>query len=214
MAGERQEGDASSKAMKPNGRKALKLLVVDDDRLVLSSFTQGLAQAGYVVLGATSGAEAVRICSDQSPDLVVMDVRMPGMSGVEAARIMRAQSGTPVFFVSAFDDQDVVREAVAEGGLGYLVKPVRIDQLLTSIDAALARAADIKALKDGEENLRTALQGDRNIGIAVGLVMERHRLSAAAAFEALRQRARSQRRTLGDIAAELVRAAEQINLGR
>lgn len=205
---------AVSKAIKPNGTKGVKLLVVDDDRLVLSSFTQGLAQAGYAVLGATSGAEAVRICSEESPGLVVMDVRMSGMSGVEAARIMRRQSGTPVFFVSAFDDEAIVREAVTEGGLGYLVKPVRIDQLLTSIEAALARAADMKALKETEEHLRIALQGDRNIGIAVGLVMERHRLTAAAAFEALRSRARSQQRKLGDIAAELVRAADQINLGR
>ena len=198
--------------MGPIDPNRIKLLVVDDDRLVLASISEGLEQAGYAVLKANSGAEAVQICSDQSPDLVVMDVRMPGMSGIEAAGKIREQSGIPVFFLSAFDTQDIVKDAIAEGGLGYLIKPVRINQLVTSIEAALARAADIKALKTAEEHLRIALQGDRNIGIATGLVMERHHLTAIAAFEALRQRARSERRKLGEVAAEIVNAAEKLAL--
>ena len=173
---------------------------------------QGLEQVGYNVRGASSGAEALRICSDQSPDLVVMDVSMPGMSGIEAARRIREQQGVPALFISAFGDDEIVNDAIAEGGLGYLVKPVRIDQLLTSIEAALARAAEIRVLKTAEENLRNALQGDRNIGIATGLIMERYHLTALAAFEALRSNARAQRRKLSEVAAELVSAAEKLNI--
>ncbi len=193
-------------------RSGIKLVVVDDDRLVLSAFMQGLEQVGYNVRGASSGAEALRICSDQSPDLVVMDVSMPGMSGIEAARRIREQQGVPALFISAFGDDEIVNDAIAEGGLGYLVKPVRIDQLLTSIEAALARAAEIRVLKTAEENLRNALQGDRNIGIATGLIMERYHLTALAAFEALRSNARAQRRKLSEVAAELVSAAEKLNI--
>lgn len=191
-----------------------KLVVVDDDRLVLSTFMQGLEQAGYAVLGASTGTEAVRICSEQPVDLVVMDVRMPGMSGIEAARKLREQSGTPVFFISAFGDDEIVKEAIDEGALGYLVKPVKVDQLLASLRAALAQAGEIRALKNAEENLRIALQGDRNIGIATGLIMERYHLTAIAAFEALRSNARAQRRKLSEMAAELVGAAEKLNLPR
>ena len=198
--------------MSPEDAKVAKLLVVDDDRLVLASLIEGLTEAGYSVSGAAGGAEALRLCAEQAPDLVIMDVRMPEMSGIEAAGKIRRQFDIPVFFLSAFDDQDTVKEAVAEGALGYLVKPVRINQLVTSIEAAVARAANFKHLRSTEENLRTALLGDRNIGIATGLVMERYHVTATEAFEAMRRRARSERRKLAEIAAEIVEAAEKSHL--
>lgn len=189
-----------------------KLLVVDDDRVVLASFTEGLAHAGFVVSRATSGEEAVAICGEQPVDLVVMDVRMPGQSGIDAAAEIRSKFGVPSFFVSASDCEKYVKAAVADGGLGYLVKPVTIKQLVTSIRAALARAAEIKALTSAHEGLQIALQGDRNIGIATGLIMERNRVTAAAAFDTLRGCARTEQRKLGDVAAEIVAAAERLNL--
>jgi len=192
-------------------KRGIKLLLVDDDRLVLASIAEGLEEAGYAVLKAESGEQAAQVAAEHSPDLVVMDVRMPGMCGIEAARIIREQSGVPVIFLSAYDDEANVKGAIAEGGLGYLIKPVRINQLLTSIEAALARAADIKALRGAEANLTAALKSDRNIGVAMGLVMERYRVTRVAAFEALRSRARSQRRKLGEVAAEIVDSAEALN---
>jgi response regulator NasT len=189
-----------------------KLLVVDDDRVVLASFTEGLALAGFAVSRATSGEEAVAICREQPVDLVVMDVRMPGQSGIDAAAEIRSKFGVPSFFVSASDSEKYVKAAVADGGLGYLVKPVTIRQLVTSIRAALARATEIKALTSAQESLQIALQGDRNIGIATGLIMERNRVTAAVAFDTLRSCARAEQRKLGDVAAEIVAAAERLNL--
>ena len=191
--------------------KAMKLLVVDDDRLVLSNIAECLERAGYAVLKAESGTQAVQVAAEQSPDLVVMDVRMPGMSGIDAARIIRERSETPVVFLSAYDEETMIKGAIAGGGLGYLIKPVKNNQLLTSIEAALARAADIAVLRAAEANLTAALKSDRNIGIAMGLVMERYRVTRVAAFEALRGRARSQRRKLGEVAAEIVESAEMLN---
>ena len=192
-------------------KRGIKLLLVDDDRLVLSSIAEGLEEAGYAVLKAESGEQAAQVTAEHSPDMVVMDVRMPGMCGIEAARIIREQSGIPVLFLSAYDDEAIVKGAIAEGGLGYLIKPVRINQLLASIEAALARAADIKTLQAAEANLTVALKSDRNVGVAMGLVMERYRVTRVAAFEALRSRARSQRRKLGEVAAEIVDSAEALN---
>ncbi len=195
----------------PSAASKTRLLVVDDDRLVLANFADGLEQAGYAVSRAATGEDAIRICGEAPPDLVIMDFRLPGLSGSETARKIRQISKTPVFFLSAFDTEDAVKEAIADGGLGYLVKPVRLNQLLTSIKAALARAADIKSLETTEDNLRVALQGDRNIGIATGILMERRRMSAAEAFDFLRKRARSQRQKVSEVAEQLVAAAEIIN---
>ncbi len=189
-----------------------RLLVVDDDRLVLANLADGLEQAGYVVSRAATGEEAIRICAETPPDLVIMDLRLPGLSGVETARSIRKIAKTPVFFLSAFDTEAAVKEAIADGGLGYLVKPVRLNQLLTSVKAALARAADINALETTEEQLRIALQGDRNIGMAIGILMERHRQSAAEAFETLRGGARARQRKLDEVATEIVAASETLSL--
>ena len=190
----------------------IRLLVVDDDRLVLTNLGDGLEQAGYAVSRAATGEDAILICAEAPPDLVIMDLRLPGLSVIETARKIREISKTPVFFLSAFEAEDGVREAIADGGLGYLVKPVRLNQLLTSIKAALARAADIRSLEATEEQLRVALEGDRNIGIATGILMERHRLTTAEAFETLRGRARARQRKLCEVAAEIVAACETVSL--
>src|SRR3990167_5017321 len=190
----------------------IRLLVVDDDRLVLANIADGLEQAAYAVSRATAGEEAIRICAEAPPDLVIMDVCLPRLSGIEAARKIRQTSKTPVLFLSAYDTEDLVKEAVADGGLGYLVKPVRLNQLLTSVKAALARAADIEVLEATEEQLLVALKGDRNVDMAIGILMERHRLTAAEAFETLRGKARARQRKLGEVAAEIVAAGETLSL--
>jgi AmiR/NasT family two-component response regulator len=93
-----------------------------------------------------------------------------------------------------------------------LVKPVRLHQFPTSVKAALARATDIKTIETTEDQLRVVLQGDRNIGIATGILMERHRLTAAEAFETLRSRARARQRKLGEVAGEIVGACGTLSL--
>ncbi len=187
-----------------------RILLVDDDRLVLATLGDELAARGYEVATAASGEEGVRLARERKPDLVVMDIRMPGMSGIEATRAIREAGGPPVLFLSAFDNGDVIRQAVAEGALGYLVKPVGANQLIPAVEAALARAADLKKLKASEEHLRIALSGKRAVSVATGILMERHRLGAGEAFERLRQYARSHRRKVEDVARETVDSFEQI----
>lgn len=189
-----------------------RVLVVDDDRLILATLGAGLRHAGYDTREAASGEEALRLCETEQPDIVLLDVRMPGMDGVQAARLIRERFRIPVVFLSAYSDEAVVHQAAAEGALGYLVKPLDVTQLVPSLEAALVRAREIRALRDAEERLTRALGTSRDTATAVGLVMERYRLDRQAAFEALRQHARSQRRKLEDVAAEMLRAAESTNL--
>ena len=187
------------------------LLLVDDDRLILSTLADGLRAAGFEVLEASSGEVALRLALEADPDLAICDVRMPGMSGLELAPRLQGQAGVPFIFLSAYGDEDVVRLGSEHGALGYLVKPLNVPDMLPTIRTALARAAEIRKLRHTEEQLNTALANSREVSIAIGVLMERHRLNRGDAFELLRSHSRSKRRKLPEVAAELLEAVEKIN---
>jgi response regulator NasT len=187
------------------------ILVVDDDRLVLASLTRGLREAGYEVSEASNGDEAFELARGRNPDLALLDVRMPGMSGIELGRLLREHTGVPFLYLSAYGQADIVQHATEHGALGFLVKPLDVPQILPSIEAALARAADIRKLRDSEAQLNQALAGTRDISTAVGVLMERAHLDQKEAFEALRNHARAQRRKVQDVAKDVISSVETIN---
>ncbi len=196
-----------------NALSQRKVLLVDDDRLVLSTLASGLEQAGYAVQMAGSSDEALRVLAIAKPDMAVLDVRMPGQSGLELARHLRETADVPFIFLTAYSDNDVVKEAAENGALGYVVKPVDIPQLVPAIEAALARAAELRKLRETERQLQTALNEGREVSMAVGLIMERRRVDRQSAFDMLRSSARTQRRKIGEVAKEVLAAAELLNVG-
>jgi AmiR/NasT family two-component response regulator len=187
------------------------ILVVDDDRLVLAALCEGLRSAGYRVTGTASSHDALSIAGRDAPDLALLDVRMPGMDGIELGRKLREQGEVPFLYLSAYGDQDFVGQAAEAGALGYLVKPLDIQQIVPSIEAALARENDIKNLRESEAQLNIALAGSREISMVVGLLMQRDRIDRTQAFELLRSSARSKRRPIAELAKELLNAAENLN---
>jgi response regulator NasT len=189
-----------------------RILLADDDRLILSTLGQGLRDAGYDVLEATDGNAAVHLCETTRPELAILDVRMAGLSGVEAAHLIRQKTEIPFIFLSAYGDQEVVKLAVEEGALTYLVKPVDIPQIVPAIEAALARAAELSSLRESEHNLMSSLETNRETSMAVGLIMERYRLDRQMAFETLRQYARSEQLKIKQIAGDLLNAADTLNV--
>jgi len=180
------------------------ILIVDDDRLVLSGLADGLETFGYTVARASSGEEALAMLDTVKPDLVVMDACLPGISGIETAKQIQQRFGIPVIFLSAYDDPQIVRDAIALGGLSYLVKPITVKQLVPAIESALARAGDIATFKQQEENLAVALKQSREISVAIGMLMERHDVTAEDAFETLRSHARKTRRKTSDVAQDFL----------
>lgn len=189
----------------------MKILLADDDRLVLATLGQGLRRAGYEVLEAASGTEAIELGKSSAPDLAILDIRMPDIDGVQVGGRLADETFVPFVFLSAHDDADLVREAVERGALGYLVKPIDVPQLIPSIEAALTRASEIRDLRESEENLRGALVRQRKTAIAVGILMERHRVDATQAFERLRRLARDERQKVTDLASEIVDSVERLN---
>lgn len=193
------------------GAHSARLVLVDDDRLILATLASGLRNVGYEVSEGASGKDALRLCAEVKPDLAILDIRMPDLSGIEIARRLRAETSTPFIFLSAYNDTETVEQAIEEGALGYLVKPVYVSQMVPAIEAALVRAAEIKSLKETEAHLNIALASGRETSIAIGMLMERFRLTADDAFETLRSFARGERRKVKDVAADIIGAADTIN---
>lgn len=188
------------------------ILVVDDDRLILGTLSEGLQSAGYEVLGAGSGEEALMLVAQQTPDIALLDIRMEGMSGIELGSILFRRFAVPFLFLSAFGDEEIVRQAAEHGALGFLVKPLQVSQIIPAIEAARTRASEIVGLRTARDQLTAALEGARETSMAVGVLMERRRLNRDEAFHALRRSSRSQRRRIHVVAAELLDALEKVDL--
>lgn len=189
------------------------LLLVDDDRLVLTTLGEGLRQAGYSVVTADNADDAEDILAGEGIDLAIFDVRMPGRSGIDMARhLQESNSDVPFIFLTAYSDDELVEQASAAGAMGYVVKPADPDRLIPAVEAALARSGDARRLRETSRQLQTALDGDRDTSIAIGIIMERRRLSRQDAFELIRGHARSERRKLAELAREVVLAAETLNM--
>lgn len=185
-----------------------KILVADDDIFTLTTISSGLNDAGYDVLSASDGNSAVEIGLESRPDLAILDIRMPGMGGIEAARELRQRGQINALFLSAYSDHEIVEAATQEGALGYLVKPVNIQQLIPAIEAALRRSMDLQQLEQKKADLTEAIGRNREISVAVGIYMERFAVDERVAFDALRNFARSQRIKLVAVARELVTDGE------
>lgn len=188
-----------------------RILIVDDDRNLAELLGEVLTRSEYEVLIAESADEAIAAVSATTPSIAVLDVRMPGTSGLELGTMLRDQFGVPFVFLTLLDDDATVRRATDLGALAYIVKPADMRQCVPTIDAAVARAAELKRLREAETHLSIALQQGREVSMAVGLLMERFKLRRDAAFERLRLEARSRRQRVSALAAELLESADQLN---
>lgn len=188
------------------------VLIVDDDALLREYLAEVLQHAGHDTLGAGTAAEALRMIEERGDGiaLVLLDIEMPGMSGLALARLLREETTIPFMFLSASDDAETARAAADAGAVGYLVKPVDGAQLLPAFEAALARGDDIRRLRRSEESLTSALAAGRETSIAVGVLMARFHIDRHQAFDVLRDEARSQRRKMGEVAEQILAAEETL----
>ncbi|MCP3867980.1 MAG: response regulator [Gammaproteobacteria bacterium] len=185
-----------------------KILVADDDTIMLAILAKGLRSAGYCVVTATNGEEALEVARSMKPDLAVLDIRMPGVFGIEVARRLRESPGIDSIFLSAYADKEVVELATKEGALGYLVKPVNSKQLIPAIEAALERSADLRRLQEKEILLTDSIKSNREISVAIGMYMEKFNSREQNAFYALRNYARSNSQKLVDLARQLAQGGK------
>lgn len=180
------------------------LLLVEDDRLFSATLSLALEDAGYAVTVTATTGEALDVLAQHSFELAIVDEGLPGGSGLDLAPLLRERFHVPFFFLTGSDLGACVDRAIGEGALAYLVKPVNVAQLKPMIATALARSADLAGLRKTRNQLQTALDQERDVSIATGIVMARVDLGRAEAFEFLRRAARSSRRKLADVAHDLI----------
>lgn len=189
------------------------ILLVDDDRLILATMATGLMQAGYEVNTTESVDEAeVWLESNPRPDIAIIDINMPNRSGLELPASLDKLDYIPFIFLTARSEPEVNAEANTLGAMAYLVKPIDSAQLIPAIQTALSRAQDVKKMKSQQQQLQTALDGDRSVSVAIGIIMDQYRISYEEANSMLRNNARSKRIKLVDFATSIIHSRESLNL--
>jgi AmiR/NasT family two-component response regulator len=170
----------------------MRVLVCEDETIIRLDICQLLETAGHTVVGeARDGAEAVRLAAELTPDIILMDVRMPELDGVEAARQILSDRQVPIVMVTAFAEGDIVQSASEAGAFGYLVKPFRQDDVLAAITTAQARSAELAEARQEAKSLSEALETRKVVERAKGMLMTAENLTEPDAYA--RMRSASQR---------------------
>ena len=183
----------------------MRILVAEDETIIRLDLRDLLQRAGFEVCAeARDGEEAVSLARSEQPDLAIMDVKMPRLDGIEAARRILDERPIPIVMLTAYGQDELVARAVEAGVFGYLVKPFREQDLLPAIQAARARHEELQALREEAESLAEALSARKVIERAKGLLMEKERLSEQEAFGRLRKASQVSGRPLKVIAEAVV----------
>ena len=189
-----------------------KILVVDDDRLVLATVAHGLAQAGYDVIDADNGDDAILLARAQRPDLALLDIRMEGKTGFDVAEYLRAYTQTPFMFLSAFNDDATVAKVKELGAVAYLVKPLDVGQIVPTVESVFARLGDARAPVAPAPAAAAAADPLADpVPVAVGVLMHRYSLPRGPALERLRRQATAEGRSLQAQALRVVEAVEVLS---
>ena len=205
-------------ARSPTTPKA-RILVLDDDRLVLATVVHGLVQAGYDVIDADNGDDAILLAREHRPELALLDIRMEGKTGFDVAEYLRDVCRIPFMFLSAFSDEATAAKVQALGAVAYLVKPLDVGKIVPTVDAALQRlrsgqaaGAEPAAAAAAVGAPAAALALDP-VALAVGIVMHRYSLSREGAWQRVQRLAHEQGINALQQAERLVQAVEELARG-
>jgi two-component system, response regulator PdtaR len=186
-----------------------RVLIAEDETIIRLDLRALLERAGFDVCAeARDGVEAVELARSEEPDVALLDVKMPRLDGIEAARRILDERPIPIVMVTAYGEQELVARAIEAGVFGYLVKPFRETDLLPAIATARARHEELSALREEAESLAEALAARKAIERAKGLLMEREGLSEKDAFARLRKASQISGRPLRVVAEALIATLE------
>lgn len=187
----------------------LRILIADDDPLARQSLCDQISTIGHQVIAqAVNGRQALHFAAQLKPDLAILDVRMPDLDGLEAARVIAERDNLPVIMLTAYDDENLLERADQAGVLAYLLKPSDEKRLRAALHVALARFQELQTLRSEVENLKQTLEIRKLVERAKGILMDRLALSEGEAFKRLQKRARDTNRKLGDVARAVIEASD------
>lgn len=190
----------------------LKIVIVEDDATMRLFLKETLEKMGHTIIGeAATGTDMVRTVLESEPDVVVFDIHLPRLNGLDALRQIYQERVVAAVAITADRDQELVRRALEEHVLAYLVKPVEEHQLGPALMIARAQFADLRELTEENASLRQALQNRKIIERAKGVLMKRYRWTEAEAFRRLQRGAMNRRTTMVELAQNVLNGIE-VNL--
>ncbi len=165
----------------------MRVLIVDDESLIRMDLRDIIESCGHeVVAEGTNGVEALELCKKHKPDIILMDVKMPELDGIEAARQIGFHHEAPVVLLTSYSQQDLIDKARDSGVYGYLIKPVREEQLVPSLEMALGRYKSDAQLREKMAELEQSLEDRKIIQKGTGILMELYSISEAEAYNRIR----------------------------
>jgi len=186
----------------------LKIVIADNESIIRMDLKEILEEAGHSVVGeAINGKRAVELARKYHPDLVIMDIKMPEMDGITAAKIIDDENIAPVLLLTAFSQADIVEKAKHSGVLAYLVKPVREDNLFPAMEIALTRFKEIQSLELELNDVKNSLEMRKILDRAKGILMDAYNLNESEAYRRIQQYSMAKRKTIKEVAEAIIRSA-------
>ncbi|MEA3406776.1 MAG: response regulator [Chloroflexota bacterium] len=183
----------------------VRVIIADDESIICMDLREMLNNLGYLVVGeAGDGRSAVNLARELRPDVVLMDIKMPDMDGIEAARILTEERIAPVVLLTAFSQKDLVERAKEAGVVGYLVKPIKEDDLSPAIEIALTRFSEFRELEKEVDDLQDQLETRKLVDRAKGILMDGQQLSEAEAFRRIQKMSMNTRKPMKEIAQAII----------
>jgi AmiR/NasT family two-component response regulator len=184
---------------------AVRVVIAEDEAIIRLDLKETLEEEGYEVVGETGrGDEAVRLVAEHKPDIAILDIKMPGLDGLSAARAITDARGAAVLILTAFSQRDLIEQARDAGALAYLVKPFQRSELIPAVEVALGRFQEMRALEDEVKDLEEQLETRRLVDRAKGMLMDKHGLSENDAFSFVQKTAMRERTTMKAIAQQII----------
>lgn len=186
----------------------LKIVIADDESIIRMDLKELLEDAGHKVVGeAANGEKAVELARKYKPDLVILDIKMPKMDGIAAAKIIDNENIAPVLLLTAFSQPEIVEQATESGVLAYLVKPVQEVNLFPAMEVAMSRWQEIQQLEDELLKIRGTLESRKILDRAKGILMDAYNITESEAFRRIQKYAMSKRKTVREVAEAIIRQA-------
>ena len=186
-----------------------RVIIADDESIIRMDLREMLTNLGYLVVGeAGDGCSAVNLARELKPDVAIFDIKMPGMDGIEAARILTEEKIAPVVLLTAYSQRDLVERAKEAGVVGYITKPMRESDLTPAIEVAMARFSEFRALEEEVGDLKQALETRKLVDRAKGILMDTQGLTEAEAFRKIQKMSMNKRKPMQDVAEAIILAQQ------
>lgn len=186
-----------------------RVIIADDESVIRADLREMLTNLNYLVVGEVGdGKSAVNLARELKPDVVIMDIKMPDMDGIEAAKLMTQEKIAPVLLLTAYAQRDLVDRAKEAGVVGYLVKPFREQEIVPAIEIALARFGEFRELEKEVGDLNETLETRKLVDRAKGILMDTQGLTEQEAFRKIQKMSMNTRKPMKEIAQAIVLAQD------